>query len=186
MNHPGPPFSGGPASISLEVGEYRVRIVSIGRTSAWADVSVTCNGEVTVTLDLPALLVDIDLKPGSWPNSINLNGNGVQAVALFGSPALDVANVDVDSVRFGVVGDEATVVHNGHIQDVNDDSFPDIVFHFRESEMGIPVETPGEEMVDMRLTGLLSPSGVAFVGTDVARITPNNSKSRGKGGKGPK
>lgn len=183
---PGPlPFSGGAVSIPLEVGEYRVQLVSFGRTTDWANVSVTCNGDVTVTLDLPALPVNIDLKPGSWPNSINLNGNGVQAVALFGSPRLDVANVDVDSVRFGVVGDEAAAVHSGHIQDVNGDLFPDIVFHFRELEMGILADTPGETTLNMHLTGLLSPSGVAFVGTDVARITPNNSKSRGKGGKGP-
>ena len=179
------PFSGGSATIGLPVGNFKVRVVSAGRQTDWVDASVTCDDTATLSFNLPVLDAHIDLKPGSWPNSINLNGNGVQPVALFGSQWLDVSRVNVSSVRFGVDGVEASAVHNGHIEDVNADGIPDMVFHFREFQLGIDVNTPGETTMPLYLKGALN-NGVLFKGSDIARITPNNQTSRGKGGKGPK
>ena len=80
-----------------------------------------------------ALLVDI--KPGSFPNSIDPNNRGVIPVAVFGSVGLDVHLIDVAELRFGPDG--APPAHSGHYEDVNDDGFADLVAHFRTQLTGI-------------------------------------------------
>jgi len=130
-------------------------------------------------------LVPIDIKPGSDPNSLNLNGNGVVPVAILGTALFDVANVDVSTVSFGPTG--AAAVHDGHYEDVNDDGLTDLVLHFREGDIGLVTTLPGNTVLDVTLTAsLISSPGITVEGADEVRITPNNPKSRGKGGKGPK
>lgn len=46
------------------------------------------------------LEVGIDIKPGSYPNCFNLNGNGVIPVAILGSAEFEVAEIDVSSLDF--------------------------------------------------------------------------------------
>ena len=105
-------------------------------------------------------------------------------VAILGSAIFDVDNVDVHTVTFGVTGFDATPVHNGHIGDVDGDGIDDLVLHFREGELGIDPSTAGNTILTLTLTGQIS--GSDFTGEDTARITPDNSRSRNKGGKGPK
>ena len=133
----------------------------------------------------PEIEVEIDIKPGSDPNSLNLNGNGVVPVGVFGTASFDVEDIDVSTVLFGVNGDEASPVHTGHIEDLNEDDINDIVFHFREGELGIPTDSWGNITLDLKLTGSLT-DGRLIEGTSEVRITPDNSNARGKGGKGPK
>ena len=40
--------------------------------------------------------VDIDIKPGSYPNCFNLNGKGVIPVAILGSSDFDVTDIVID------------------------------------------------------------------------------------------
>jgi hypothetical protein len=47
------------------------------------------------------LEVDIDIKPGSYPNCFNMNGNGVIPVAILGSADFDVTQIDVSNLKFG-------------------------------------------------------------------------------------
>jgi hypothetical protein len=67
--------------------------------------------------------VDIDIKPGSFPNSLNSNGHGVIPVAILGSADFDVAQIDVITLVFA--GLEVRVKGNGSVQcsieDVNGD-----------------------------------------------------------------
>lgn len=80
--------------------------------------------------------VDIDIKPGSDPNSINLKNNGVIPVAILTTPSFDATQVDVSTVRFGP--NKATEVHNkGHHEDVDSDGDIDLVLHFKTQETGI-------------------------------------------------
>ena len=65
------------------------------------------------------------------------------------------------------------------------DGIDDLVLHFREGELGIPTNTPGNTTLTLKLTGQLT-DGTEIEGEDDVRITPNNAASRGKGGKGPK
>ena len=77
----------------------------------------------------------IDIKPGSWPNSINTRNKGVIPVAILGSSDFDATQVDVTTVEFGPDG--AAPVHDGHVDDVNNDGHPDFVVHFKTLDTGI-------------------------------------------------
>jgi len=64
-----------------------------GSFADWDYISVT-----------PTVLpVEIDIKPGSYPNSINPNSNGVIPVAILTTPSFDATTVDPLSVKFGLV-----------------------------------------------------------------------------------
>lgn len=113
----------------------------------------------------PILPVAIDIKPGSFPNSINLGNNGVIPVAILGSETFDVSLVDATTVAFGPAG--ATMVHdNAHLEDVNVDGYMDMVLHFRTQETGIQPED-----TIACLTGELS-DGRHIKGCDSVRIVP--------------
>ena len=91
----------------------------------------------------PDILAVVDIKPGSDPNSVNLNGNGVVPVGVFGSGDLDISQIDVSTVLAGVDTEPddvvdapgAAPVHSGHIEDIDGDGVDDIVFHFREYQL---------------------------------------------------
>ena len=78
--------------------------------------------------------VDIDIKPDSDLNSINLCSNGVVPIAILGSDTFNVLDVYTESLRFA----EASVKVVGKkdprslcsYEDVNGDSFDDLVCNF--------------------------------------------------------
>ena len=79
-------------------------------------------------------LVDIDIKPGSDPNCLNVNGHGVIPVAINGSENFDATTVDFDTLEFGglsvnVVGKDRLQCS---IQDWNADGFDDVVCQFED------------------------------------------------------
>lgn len=88
---------------------------------------------------------DLDIKPGSYPNSINTKSKGVISVALLGTDTFDVTTVDVTTLRFGP--SDALPAHNltdaevyaEHLQDVNYDGYIDLVSHYRTKQTGIAV-----------------------------------------------
>ena len=140
----------------------------------------------------PDILGIVDVRPGT----LNLNGNGVVPIVVFGSADLDVSLIDLNTVLAGVDLDSDDVVdapgaapvhngHLGHIDDVDDDGVDDIMFHFREYQLGIPVDTPGNTILSILVTARLN-DGTPVGGTDDVRIAPNNAQARNKGGKGPK
>jgi hypothetical protein len=89
------------------------------------------------------IAIDIDIKPGSDPNSINPNSKGVIPVAILGSNTFDVTTVDVTTLVFGPGG--AVPAHDltdplvlaEHLQDVNGDGLTDLVCHFWTQDTGI-------------------------------------------------
>ena len=100
---------------------------------------------LTVTAVQATASVRVTIKPGGDPNSINPASRGVIPVAILGSADYDVAEVDVTTLRFGPVGSTtprengAAPMHRdgGHMEDVNDDGFMDLVSHYRTDETGI-------------------------------------------------
>ena len=164
-----------PASGSL----FPVGVTTVTHTATDdADNSDSATHKVTVLL-----VADVDVKPGSDVNPLNLNGNGVVPIAILGSATFDVTAINVGSVSVGPDG--ASPVHGGHIEDVNDDGFDDLVVHVREWDLDIDTATPGGTVLTLGLTGELA-DGTPFSGEDQVRINNNNKKSKGKGGKGPK
>ncbi|MFC1966870.1 hypothetical protein ACFLWI_08040, partial [Chloroflexota bacterium] len=128
----------------------------------------------------------IDIKPGSDPNSINPKSNGVIPVAILttstaagDSVDFDATQVDASTVEFGP--SKATMAHNAaHLEDVDGDGDIDMVLHFNTQEVGLSVDDTGATVTGQTL------DGIKIEGTDTVRITPNNEKSQGNSGKGPK
>jgi hypothetical protein len=76
--------------------------------------------------------VDIDIKPGSYPNSINPRSKGKIPVAILSSMDFDApTEVDMESLTFGPTGDEESLAFcSRSSEDVNDDGYDDLVCHF--------------------------------------------------------
>lgn len=87
-----------------------------------------------VTEGLP--LISIDIKPGSFPNSINPRSKGRIPVAILTTATFDATTVDPSTVRFGATGTEAAPVHFA-LEDVDGDGDIDMILHFNTQDTGI-------------------------------------------------
>jgi len=75
-------------------------------------------------------LVEIDIKPGSHPNAINLGSHGLTPVAILSSEQFDATTVDPDTVELAGAGVEVRGKSNkflAHAEDVNGDGLVDLV-----------------------------------------------------------
>jgi hypothetical protein len=74
--------------------------------------------------------VIIEIKPGSFPNSINPRSNGKTPVAIISTTGFQAPiQVDQSSLTFGHSGDEQSLAFC-HSEDVNGDGLLDLVCHF--------------------------------------------------------
>ncbi len=141
----------------------------IGETSALASIGdpldLTVNPGIDLQLDSGPVpqQVEIDIKPGSDENPINLKSNGVIPVAVLGSIDFDATQIDYETVAFGPGG--AGPAHKkGHVEDSNDDGFMDMVFHFRTQETDLSCDDS-----EATLSGSTF-DGTAIEGSDTIRI----------------
>ena len=90
----------------------------------------------------PVVEVEIDIKPGSDPNSINPKSKGKIAVAILSTADFDAPNeVDKDSLTFGRTGDEESLAFcTKSNEDVNGDGLDDVVCHFNTQDTGFEVD----------------------------------------------
>jgi len=106
--------------------------------------------------------VDIDIKPGSFPNSINLNSKGVIPVAILTTAVFDATDVDPTTVLFA--GAEPV---RWAVEDVDGDGDLDLVLHFKTQET---IWTVGA--TEATLTGETY-AGVPFSVVDSVRTVPS-------------
>lgn len=102
--------------------------------------------------------VDIDIKPGSDPNSINCdNENGVIAVAILTTPAFDATTVDHTTVTFEGASEthvnNKTGVAKRHEEDVDGDGDTDLVLHFKNGETGLTCASTSGMLTGMTFSG---------------------------------
>ena len=136
-----------------------------------------------IVLDDPTACVipiDIDIKPGSFPNSINLGSGGATPVAILGSTTFDVLDIDEASLTLGTAGIKTVGKKDPHllcsIEDVSGDfsggpegipdGYDDLVCHF--ITVGIVPEAGDTEA---KLSGNLF-DGTPIEGSDSVQIVP--------------
>jgi hypothetical protein len=108
-----------------------------------------------VTVPPAALEVEIVIKPGGNPNSINCkNHNGVIPIAILTTADFDALTVDHTNVWFEGAEethiDKKSGLPRRHEEDVDRDGDLDLVFHFRLGDTALTCES-----VEGTLTGLL-------------------------------
>ena len=124
----------------------------------------------------------IDIKPESDPNAVNPRSEGVIPVAVLGSMGFDATQVDFSTVTFGLNG--VFTVHDGHVEDVNDDGFMDMMFHFKTQESGIvcgdtEATLMGDTFDGFRFTGTDTVNTVGCKGTSSEKVDATASNSAG-------
>jgi WD40 repeat protein len=110
-----------------------------GSTAFVTGTSFRFSGDVATVAYATMLQVEIDIRS----NRINPYQYGVVPVVIYGSDELDVADIDVTTLRFGPGG--ASTKHdltdpfdyNEHTEDANLDGYMDLITHFRVEESGI-------------------------------------------------
>lgn len=115
-----------------------------------------------------ALEVAIDVKPGSFPNAINLGAQGAVPVAILGSATFDAATVDPSTVTLA----SAPVRLRGQgtpaaaLEDVNGDGYPDLVVQVSTAALALS-EADTTATLDAIAAG-----GVPVRGSDAIRVVP--------------
>jgi len=113
-------------------------VVGQSRSFASAEGNVVGQNDVMLLRYTLTLAVDIDIKPGSDPDSINTKSKGKIPVAILSSADLDApATVDPSSLTFGHSGDEPSLAFcNTGGEDVNGDARLDLMCHFFTQKTG--------------------------------------------------
>ncbi len=125
-------------------------------------------GRQTVTVTVPTL-IDIDIKPGSFPNSINCdNLKETITVAVLTTDSFDATTVNHASVTFEGTSEKHVNKKNGeprrHEADVDEDGDLDLEFHFRLGETQLTCDS-----VVGTLTGETY-DGIPIEGSDNVRM----------------
>ena len=117
---------------------------------------------------MPSTPVPIDIKPGEYPNTINLGSNGVVPVAILSTLIFDATQVDPLTVTLA----SAPVALRGKgtpmavIKDVNQDGLLDLLVHVETEALQLS-ETDTEAILLGQTFG-----GEHVVGRDSVRIVP--------------
>jgi len=118
----------------------------------------------------PYFEVEIDIKPGSYPNSINLKSKGKVPVAVLTTDDFDAYDVDPDTCVFA----NANPLR-WKMEDVDNDGDHDMLLHCKTQELDLT-----KESTEATLEGETY-EGIQIIGTDSVNIVP---KGKGNGKKG--
>ena len=115
-----------------------------------------------------AIGVAIDIKPGSFPNSINLGSGGTVPVAIFSTTTFDARTVDPTTVT--LAGAQVALKGKGtlmtSVEDVDGDGLLDLVVHVQTEALQLS-DTDTEAVLDGKTS-----DGTAIRGTDSVRVVP--------------
>jgi len=144
------------AGHDLPVSVYGEALVSYLDPDDTAQLAMIPQGYIDVWVPIM-----IDIKPGSYPNSINLKSNGRLPVAILTTDTFDATTIDPDTVLF----EGASPVHWAY-EDVDHDGDIDLILHFHLKDTGLTATS---------MYGYLTAEtfdGMPVVGVDTVRIVP--------------
>jgi len=110
--------------------------------------------------------IAIDIKPGGYPNSINLGSKGVVPVAILSTDGFDAEDVDPDSVEFAGVSPVRWA-----LEDVDGDGDMDMIFHFKTRDLDLD-----ENSTEATLTGKTN-DDVQIQGSDTVKILKSKKEN---------
>ena len=163
----------------FHTGENWLQIVAINEHSPPSGATNNPAGliyKLVISYETP-IEVNIDIKPGSDPNSICLNDQGVLPVAILGSTDFDVTSIDPETIMIG----GAKLAERGSIkkpklaysfEDVNDDGYTDLIAFFDVQAL-VTADPPilTLDTTELTLDAYLY-DGSPIMGTDSVRVVP--------------
>ncbi|MEM4713603.1 MAG: PKD domain-containing protein [Candidatus Bathyarchaeia archaeon] len=175
--------------ITAELAGYHLMTVKFAeRHDIHSGIQINLNG-VPIRATPPPIPVYVDIKPGSWPNPININSEGEFAVAICGTEDFDVMSVDPGTVKLYIEGVEEGVIPlcwsyedvatpftgepgGGHA--LRGDGYVDLLFHF-DAQAAVTILNLFEhisETIPLIIKGNLYKvaGGVPIQGQDYVRI----------------
>jgi hypothetical protein len=122
------------------------------------------------------IMIDVDIKPGSCPNPLNLASRGVLPVAILGSQDFDVSTIDVAPSRLAGVPPVRSSYEDvaAPVPDDNEcecttegsDGYTGLTLKFKTQQIVNSLGEPGDgETLVLTLTGVLT-DGTSIEGTD--------------------
>jgi hypothetical protein len=126
----------------------------------------------SLSVEIVPLQVDIDIKPGSDPNSINLGSAGVVPVAILSTPDFDATTIDPATVslagaRVKLVGKSSRML--AHAEDVDGDGDTDLVCQVMTVDF---ILEPGDSEAILEAELYPEYGGRPVTGSDFLRIVP--------------
>jgi hypothetical protein len=110
----------------------------------------------------------IDIKPGGYPNSINLKSKGSIPVAILTTTEFDAITVDSDTVTFANASPTKS-----KMTDIDNDGDMDMLLHFDSQDLDIEAND-----TEATLMGKCN-DGTDIAGTDSVSIVPEEGKRKG-------
>ena len=137
--------------------------------------------------------IEVDIRPWSCVNPLNVRSRGVLPVAILGSEVFDVRDIDTRTIRLSSDGTELEVWPiRGRYEDVSasfegelydcqgtPDGLEDLILKFRTQDVvrAIGKVNHGEEVV-LTITGTLVDQITEFEGTDSVKIIKRRKKNK--------
>lgn len=136
-----------------------------GRSTAYAK-KMTCPTPIPVT---------IDIKPGSYPNTIQLSSNGLVPVAVLTTNNFDASQFTPEMAHLSDANTDMTDSCTGAmavrwaLEDVNRDGQVDLVFFFNTQDLNL---TTSSTAATLMAHGSYGSTVQHIMGTDSVRVIP--------------
>jgi len=170
------PFDALPLSVTVDLGPisgtYKVGLQAEGQVGGCNRGQLTSwGGRLVITTSTQLAMIDI--KPGSYPNPIGVFDHGLLPVAILGSDALDVMNINPERIMLVNVGVATRGDPNApklaySYEDVNGDGYTDLIAFFSIPEL-MSQGVFSLETTSLTLTATLY-DGTPIGGTDSVRL----------------